>query len=139
METSNAAIAEISIETGARLRYPLILVICWTFPTINRLQQVFQHGEPIFGLYVMTTLTKNLMGLLNALAFASTPAVRREWVSLLGIGAAPDEAKLGMVGNDGSPRKSLEMAPVSAPADADAEAGLEDVDLGGPVDGQGLA
>lgn len=59
------------------IRYPFILLACWTFPTINRLQQIF--GEPIFALYVVTVVTRSSLGLLNALAFGFTQAVKNEW------------------------------------------------------------
>lgn len=67
-------------QTIARLlRYPLILVVCWTLPTVNRIQQIVQR-QPVFALYVMTVITRALLGFLNALNFGTTPIVMAHWV-----------------------------------------------------------
>jgi len=60
------------------IRYPGILVLCWVFPTINRIQQSI-NGEPVFALYVLTVLSLSLVGFFNALAFGATDQVKAEW------------------------------------------------------------
>lgn len=62
------------------VRYPLILVVCWTFPTINRIQQIIREN-PIFALYVLTVISRSMIGALNAVAFGATEIVKVQWAS----------------------------------------------------------
>eukprot|EP00632_Arachnochrysis_sp_CCMP2950_P002793 CAMPEP_0185708274 /NCGR_PEP_ID=MMETSP1164-20130828/26173_1 /TAXON_ID=1104430 /ORGANISM="Chrysoreinhardia sp, Strain CCMP2950" /LENGTH=428 /DNA_ID=CAMNT_0028375719 /DNA_START=21 /DNA_END=1307 /DNA_ORIENTATION=- len=66
-------------RTVTRLaRYPLVLVLAWVFPTINRLQQTAQH-TPLFWLYCLTVLSRGALGAMNAAVFGTTEQVRAEW------------------------------------------------------------
>jgi hypothetical protein len=67
-----------------RLRmYPLILVFCWFFATINRVQNLFAPGDPSFALFFVTALFRGMQGMLNALVYGFNPLVRSEWVKWL--------------------------------------------------------
>lgn len=63
--------------------YPLILVVCWTWATINRLQNAFSPDNPVFWLYVLQSLFRSLQGLLNCVAYGLQPNVRKCWVEWL--------------------------------------------------------
>jgi len=66
-------------QTVRRLvRYPAILVACWLFPTVNRVQQSVQR-RPVFFLYLCTVVSLSCIGLFNALAFGATDNVKAEW------------------------------------------------------------
>jgi len=63
--------------------YPLILVVCWFWATINRLQNAFNPNNEVFWLYVLQVLFRSLQGLLNCVAYGLQPNVRRCWVEWL--------------------------------------------------------
>ena len=67
-----------------RLRlYPLILVFCWTFATVNRLQNVVDPTNPQFMLYLLHVSTRSLQGILNAVVYGFNSHVTKEWMALL--------------------------------------------------------
>ena len=49
--------------------YPLILIVCWTFGSINRLQNSFNPDHPSIGLFYCHMILSNLNGLFNAMAY----------------------------------------------------------------------
>ena len=63
--------------------FPLILVGCWFFATVNRVYELFD-APPSLLLYVLQVVTSSLMGLLNALVYGMAPSVRRAWRRALG-------------------------------------------------------
>lgn len=62
--------------------FPLILVGCWMFATINRIYEMFD-GSPVYGLYALQVLSSSLSGLLNALVYGMMPSVRGAWSRVL--------------------------------------------------------
>ncbi|KAJ8598151.1 hypothetical protein CTAYLR_007361 [Chrysophaeum taylorii] len=77
------AAAKLKVAIARLVKYPLILVVCWFFPTVNRIQQIVQPRRPIFSLYVLTVLSRSALGALNALAFGNTEVVKNEWLRAL--------------------------------------------------------
>lgn len=57
--------------------YPLVLVFCWTFATINRIYNIFGH-EIMFLTFMHHTLG-GLQGLLNALVYGTNDQVKQIW------------------------------------------------------------
>ncbi|KAG5185452.1 hypothetical protein JKP88DRAFT_289270 [Tribonema minus] len=78
----------------------------WTSATANRIYEAVA-GDELFGLLLAQIMTIRLQGLLNALAYGLTPAVRREWRAAAGArcccrccgGGAPRDGGGG--GSDG--------------------------------------
>jgi len=63
-----------------RLRwYPALLVICWTFGTINRIQNAVQPQGPIFALYLMQAIFSSAQGLCNSMVYGLNPGVQKAW------------------------------------------------------------
>ena len=56
--------------------YPLILVICWIFPTINRIQNFADFYHPQVWLSGIAVGLSSLNGCFNALVYGFTPGVR---------------------------------------------------------------
>lgn len=70
---------EPKIETPRRrslLLYPLVLVVCWIFALCNRIQNLLNPTSPQFWLYLLQIVFSCLQGLLHAIVYTSTPAVR---------------------------------------------------------------
>ena len=66
---------------GSLKYYPLILIVTWTIPTINRVyNSATQNGS--FPLTIMSHGTRGLTGILNAIAYGNTPSVRASWQAL---------------------------------------------------------
>ena len=63
--------------------YPLILVVCWLWATVNRFQNAVSPGNEIFWMYLLMTLFRSLQGLLNCIAYGLQPGVRRCWIEWL--------------------------------------------------------
>ena len=80
------------------LLFPLVLLISWTFATINRVQQMISPDHPQLWLFILHVLFCNAQGLFHAVAFGFTRSVRNEWHSLItGAPIAADE----LLGVDG--------------------------------------
>ena len=67
--------------------YPLILIVAWTFPTINRVWNWFHRGErgDVYPLYVLMALGMSTQGLANVCAYGLTAAVRSHVAESLGL------------------------------------------------------
>lgn len=50
------------------LSFPLILVICWSPGTLNRLVELFSKKQ-VFPLFLITAITISIMGFLNSLVY----------------------------------------------------------------------
>eukprot|EP01006_Ploeotia_vitrea_P026309 TRINITY_DN59281_c0_g1_i1.p2 TRINITY_DN59281_c0_g1~~TRINITY_DN59281_c0_g1_i1.p2 ORF type:complete len:284 (-),score=133.68 TRINITY_DN59281_c0_g1_i1:48-899(-) len=61
--------------------YPLVLVLCYLFGTINRIYQIF--GNPVFWLAVLHTLGASSQGIGNSIVYGLTPAVRSAFLGLI--------------------------------------------------------
>ncbi len=68
----------------ARLKlYPLVLVICWFWGTINRLQNAISPSHPQFWLFLLQVLGSHSQGWMNAVVYGLNPGVREAWVGWL--------------------------------------------------------
>eukprot|EP00457_Paulinella_chromatophora_P007706 gb/GEZN01007730.1/.p1 GENE.gb/GEZN01007730.1/~~gb/GEZN01007730.1/.p1 ORF type:complete len:335 (-),score=26.99 gb/GEZN01007730.1/:504-1379(-) len=56
--------------------YPAVLVVCYTFGTVNRIYNVFHPKQPIFGLQVLHLVGARSRGFLNAMVYGFNPLVR---------------------------------------------------------------
>ena len=67
--------------------YPLILIVAWTFPMINRVWNWFHRGErgDVYPLYVLMALGMSTQGLANVCAYGLTAAVRSHVAESLGL------------------------------------------------------
>ena len=67
--------------------YPAVLIVAWTFPTINRLNNYVQGSKTGQGddytLYVLMALGMSTQGVGNAVVYGMSGAVRREAAVLL--------------------------------------------------------
>ena len=64
------------IKTIRKLRFfPLVLIIAWTFGTINRIYLFFKHDDPSFTLAILQNLFGNVIGLMNCLVYGMNQQV----------------------------------------------------------------
>jgi len=54
--------------------YPMVLVGCYFFGTISRIQQIF--GPPVFALVILHTIGMSSQGTFNALVYGLSPSVK---------------------------------------------------------------
>jgi len=57
--------------------YPIVLVICWTFATVNRIYNIF--GKEILALTFLHVTLGGLQGLLNAFIYGTNDQVKQVW------------------------------------------------------------
>ena len=69
--------------------YPLILIVAWTFPTVNRVWNWCHRGErgDVYPLYVLMAIGMSTQGLANVCAYGLTAAVRSHVAESLGVRA----------------------------------------------------
>ena len=89
---------------GGIVLFPCVLLFCWTFATINRIQNMAAPDKPQFWLFVLHVALGNAQPIFHTILFASTNTVRREWSGLCGgrtpDGNVDDRSLLGHVDND---------------------------------------
>lgn len=56
--------------------YPLILIVCWIMPTVNRFQNLADPGNPVVWLACTAVGLSSLQGMWNALVYGFTPGVK---------------------------------------------------------------
>jgi len=54
--------------------YPMILIVCYFFASVNRIAQIF--GEPVFSLAVLQIVGTSVRGFVNSLVYGMNPLVR---------------------------------------------------------------
>ena len=69
--------------------YPLILIVCWIFATINRIYDSVHPNNPILALILLQTIFQSLQGILNALVYGLTPSVRNVWIESFANSGVP--------------------------------------------------
>ena len=125
--------------------YPAVLIVAWTFPTINRLNNYVQGAKTgqgdNYALYVLMALGMSTQGVGNAVVYGMSGAVRREAAVLLerwtgarfgggpfGRGsAAGGLARLAREGERGTEMSARRAASSSvANAEETGEAGMAD-------------
>jgi len=66
-----------------RLRiYPIVFVLCYIFPTINRIYDVAAESDSYF-LYMTAAITASIQGFVNAIVYGFDVDMRRLWKNLL--------------------------------------------------------
>lgn len=72
---------QMKLKIVKRLRwYPALLVLCWTFATINRVQNaVHSRGRPIFALYILHAMFSSAQGLCNSVVYGLNKGVQSAW------------------------------------------------------------
>mmetsp|Transcript_14426 Transcript_14426/g.21411 ORF Transcript_14426/g.21411 Transcript_14426/m.21411 type:complete len:330 (+) Transcript_14426:42-1031(+) len=69
-----------------RLRlYPLVLCICWSWASVNKIYEIVSPSSPQFWLYILQYTFQSLNGVLFALIYVITPSVRAEWKRKLNL------------------------------------------------------
>ena len=63
--------------------YPVILIVCWTPGTVNRIHNSLNPLRPNFGLYVAHAVMGSSQGLLNCLVYGLSPGVRSNLVAVV--------------------------------------------------------
>lgn len=122
--------AEMISITRRLCLYPVIMIGCWVFGTINRLHNSFDPQNPNFGLFVMHTLTSNLNGFFNAIVYGWNGPFREHGIrhcpcfeldpEAVGDGDVADDPKTaptanptaepqGVVLNSGGPRSRAQV------------------------------
>ncbi|EKX55538.1 hypothetical protein GUITHDRAFT_99314 [Guillardia theta CCMP2712] len=105
LSTQDDSQANTDLQVFWRLAlYPVILIICWFFGTINRIYNSLHPDEPIFALYFLHKFFGSMQGFFNFLVYGMSTAVRAKlyevlsWtLSLVGIklrGANSEEMEL---------------------------------------------
>jgi len=56
--------------------YPVVLVVCWTPGTINRIHNSVRPDNPVYGLYMAQAIMGSSQGLFNSLVYGLSPGVR---------------------------------------------------------------
>jgi len=74
-----------SIEANVGIRrlalYPLVLVFCWFFPTLHRIESFFNSDTKL--LNAMHNICESLQGILNSIIYGMSENVRYEWKKYL--------------------------------------------------------
>eukprot|EP00471_Norrisiella_sphaerica_P007328 CAMPEP_0184481368 /NCGR_PEP_ID=MMETSP0113_2-20130426/2924_1 /TAXON_ID=91329 /ORGANISM="Norrisiella sphaerica, Strain BC52" /LENGTH=112 /DNA_ID=CAMNT_0026860465 /DNA_START=916 /DNA_END=1254 /DNA_ORIENTATION=- len=64
-----------SVKTLAHMVfYPMVLVVCFIFGTINRIQSIFER--PIYEIVILHAIFQSSQGTLNAIVYGTTPSVK---------------------------------------------------------------
>lgn len=64
-----------SIRVRQIMYYPLVLVLCWLFPSIHRIYETFTDGDEVLFLNLANTISATLFGFFNAIVYGLTPVV----------------------------------------------------------------
>lgn len=73
----NAPTGSKKTPVGQRLKlYPLVLVICYFWASINRVYQLFSGGQTVFFLSVLQSVFSSPLGLANAIVYGLTGQIR---------------------------------------------------------------
>jgi len=87
--------------------YPLVLVICWTFATINRIYNIF--GKEVPSLTFLHVTFGGLQGLLNAFVYGANDQVKQVWKDKLCCCFGRVSSYVKYDGTDSSLKKNEEM------------------------------
>lgn len=92
--------------------YPMILIVCWTFATINRIYDSVHPRSPVFALVILQTMFQTLQGFFNAMVYGLTPSVRNVWRESF---AKSNIGFLRVLGNSGHNVQEVEAAVTNGP------------------------
>mmetsp|Transcript_20750 Transcript_20750/g.42073 ORF Transcript_20750/g.42073 Transcript_20750/m.42073 type:complete len:275 (+) Transcript_20750:3-827(+) len=77
--TENQETRERDMEAFWRMGlYPVVLVICWFFPIINRLHNFANPDGPVYELYMLHRVFASCQGLFNCLVYGMNRTVREK-------------------------------------------------------------
>mmetsp|Transcript_10616 Transcript_10616/g.25966 ORF Transcript_10616/g.25966 Transcript_10616/m.25966 type:complete len:800 (-) Transcript_10616:247-2646(-) len=89
------------ISGNTLLYFPIILVFCWFFGSINRIQNIISPERPKSWLFMLQVIFGNSQGFWHFLAYSSTPPVRQALGNFFGYDVSDSESRLGIDGSDG--------------------------------------
>jgi len=72
----------VKLILGRLKLYPIVFVILWIFPIINRIHNWVSHDE-VFILFLMHVLTAPLAGFVNSIVYGLDPPMRERYAALL--------------------------------------------------------
>ena len=87
--------------------YPIVLVLCWTFATINRVYNIF--GKEVTVLTFLHVTFGGIQGLLNAIVYGANDQVKQIWKEKLCCCFGRVTAYARYDGTDSSLKKNEEM------------------------------
>lgn len=67
--TSDSLVDALQVRVRRSQLYPIMLLVIWFWPTVNRLYEALSGGDQILALFVLHRGFQGLQGFLNALAF----------------------------------------------------------------------
>jgi len=72
------------LRSVRRLKYyPITLVVCYFWATVNRIHNMMVPDSPIFWLYLLQLSFKSLLGFANSALYISNPAIQDAWASVI--------------------------------------------------------
>jgi len=71
-----------NIETRKIILYPIMFLILYIFPMINRINDAVHPNDPCFALYVLHCLSSPLLGMSFALVYGSDSEIRQFWIRI---------------------------------------------------------
>ena len=79
--------------------YPIVYTLCMIFPTVNRIQNAANPGDPVFALTLLHSISSPLQGLINSVVYAyNTDAATWKQCTPAGISRALRFRRGGAVG-----------------------------------------
>mmetsp|Transcript_26789 Transcript_26789/g.70329 ORF Transcript_26789/g.70329 Transcript_26789/m.70329 type:complete len:333 (-) Transcript_26789:829-1827(-) len=108
--------------------YPVVLLVCWSFGSVNRIQNSMDPRHPILWLFVAHRFFGSLQGLLNCLVYGMNRSVRARIfgaccsaASVVGLPGAAAVAVAGVAGESGDRAEgvSLTAARIDSQDDED--------------------
>lgn len=83
-ESESESENQTNLGTLKRMRYyPLGLIFCYFWAIINRTFQAANHGDPAFWLSVLHIIFSSSQGLVNAIIYGFTPAIKNKMAAIL--------------------------------------------------------
>lgn len=79
--------------------YPLILVVCYIFGTINRIVSIF--SRPVFGIVIIHAVGMSSQGTLNAIVYGMNPQVKNKIRAIFGYEDQEDFSEQVQIGAQG--------------------------------------
>mmetsp|Transcript_16753 Transcript_16753/g.40094 ORF Transcript_16753/g.40094 Transcript_16753/m.40094 type:complete len:309 (-) Transcript_16753:159-1085(-) len=101
---------EVKMLRGLGL-YPAVLVVCWLFASLNRVQNSLSPGHPSFTLFCLHRLFGGSQGLLNCLVYGLNASVRNKLRHAVCGGRGE--------GEEGDGKSEVQLALAAAPDPAD--------------------
>jgi len=91
LKDTNVESAAIMKVVRRFMAYPVIMFLCFIFPTINRIDNSVDPRHPKIALYILHVVGLNLNGLLNSVVYGFNDNMQKEFRQLCCREAAPDD------------------------------------------------